>query len=219
MYYEDRLKGAGFSACRWPARAARRDRRRKPTRVRAQPRGAARHARSRRSIRGRPPRLTDRIAASPALLDTLAPLVGPAAARAEGGLIRTNLATRPFYNERLVHAGSRARALLVVALHGLQRRRASSSCSRSGDDARQRRRRRRSARSRAPRGRREAARQRQPAEARPRPRRRAGSQRPDRPADVLVDRPAQPVRDDAARRRADHLRPARRSIARRGNVI
>ena len=49
--------------------------------------------------------LTDRIAAAPALLDTLAPLVGLLLRDRAGGdgVIRTNLSTRPFYNERAVH--------------------------------------------------------------------------------------------------------------------
>ena len=55
--------------------------------------------------------LRDRIAAAPELLDALAPALGVLLARSAlhpvggaGGLVlRTNLSTRPFYNERAVH--------------------------------------------------------------------------------------------------------------------
>ena len=106
MYYEDRLQGAGFGA-RAPAGAA--------------GAGAAQAAdveQIRRSLEerlatpvetvdsARGGGLTDRIAAAPALLDTLAPLVGLLLRGPGGGrMIRTNLSTRPFYNERAVHSG------------------------------------------------------------------------------------------------------------------
>ena len=77
MYYEDRLKGAGFARVILAgARPARRARAGDVDADAPQPRGAAGARRSRRSIRATAAALTDRIAAAPALLDTLAPLVG-----------------------------------------------------------------------------------------------------------------------------------------------
>ncbi len=61
--------------------------------------------------------LTDRITAAPALLDALAPLVGLLLRDRDRrcGVIRTNLSTRPFYNERVVRLWLAVIALVVLA--------------------------------------------------------------------------------------------------------
>ena len=106
MYYEDRLKGAGFARVH-PGRR-RGGRRAAAERHRASCAAASRSGCS-TPVETVDPRtaaaLTDRIVAAPALLDALAPLVGLLLRdRARGaGVIRTNLSTRPFYNERVVH--------------------------------------------------------------------------------------------------------------------
>ena len=77
--------------------------------------------------------LTDRITRGPALLDALAPLVGLLLRDATGGgVIRTNLSTRPFYNERArprLAAGARGRGRRRG--HAVQRARGSLRYSRS----------------------------------------------------------------------------------------
>ena len=73
--------------------------------------------------------LRDRIVAAPELLDVLAPAVGvllrdawrggrpgPGPHGAGGLVLRTNLSTRPFYNERAVHVLLALAALIVVVL-------------------------------------------------------------------------------------------------------
>ena len=59
--------------------------------------------------------LTDRISASPALLDTLAPAVGLLLRERTAVMLRTNLSTRPFYNERAVPLALAVVAVLVLA--------------------------------------------------------------------------------------------------------
>ncbi len=77
MYYEDRLNGAGFvarAACRRRGGRSRAGAARSIRSGAASRSGCAR--RSTPSIRAPAATLTDRITAAPALLDTLAPLVG-----------------------------------------------------------------------------------------------------------------------------------------------
>ena len=113
MYHEDRLGGGGFS---------------RVVLAGASWRGAEQAERLRRGLEERiggrvelarlpgAAAMRDRISASPELLDALAAPVGvllrerPAAvSRAGGVMLRTNLSTRPFYNERAVHLALGAR--------------------------------------------------------------------------------------------------------------
>ena len=123
MYYEDRLKGGGFT--RVILRGAARPARQAATSsscAAASRSGCGR--RSRPSIRATAAALTDRIGAAPALLDTLTPLVGLLLRDARRrGVIRTNLSTRPFYNERAV----RVVAAVLARRRRSRRRRSTSS--------------------------------------------------------------------------------------------
>ena len=104
MYYEDRLKGAGFArvllAGRRAAGRRRSVRRDLEERLRMSVEAVDPRERRRRCRIG---------LALAELLDVLAPLVG-ILLREEGGvggaMLRTNLSTRPFYNDRAVRAGS-----------------------------------------------------------------------------------------------------------------
>ena len=60
--------------------------------------------------------LRDRIAAAPELLDSLAPVDRRHPARAGRVMLRTNLATRPFYNERAIHLLVALAAAIVLAV-------------------------------------------------------------------------------------------------------
>ena len=125
-------------------------------------------------------------------------------------MIRTNLSTRPFYNERArPPLAARARAWWCSP----RRSSTSRACSATRAATRSWRRRPRSDEARAAELREEAARLR--ASVDPRQvdfavRRRAAGQRSDRSPHLLVDRALQPLRDDAARRRAHHLGAAAR---------
>ena len=121
MYYEDRLSGAGFGSRHavrgfdgW--RRANAGRRRPP----AQPGRAPRdHGQSRRSTDGGSAHRSHRwIAVSSGCAGSAR---GNARARSGGGVIRTNLATRPFYNERLVNLWLLLLAAIVGRRDRLQR--------------------------------------------------------------------------------------------------
>ena len=169
--------------------------------------------RSRPSIRATAAALTDRIAAAPALLDTLAPLVGLLLRDRARGARRDPhqpLDAAVLQRARGPPLAARAAPLVVAAatLFNVSRvARATRAATRelatqaSRDEARAADLRRQAARLRA---------QRRSAADRLRRRRRAPGQRPDRSPDVLVDRAVQPLRDDAARRRADRVGAAAR---------
>ena len=115
MYYEDRLRGGGFSA-RVPDRRRRR-----------RPHHAADIEQLRRSLQERlttPVETVDpRTAATPHRPDRGRAGAArhadtarrPVAARAGRRMIRTNLSTRPFYNERIVHIWLLAFLVVVIA--------------------------------------------------------------------------------------------------------
>ena len=118
MYYEDRLKGRGFRRVMLAGAGAGQTGEAGELRRSLEERLAT-------SVHPVDPRaaaaLTDRIEAAPALLDRLAPLVGPVASPPRGRrVIRTNLSTRPFYNERIVHLWLLAIALIVFARDRVQ---------------------------------------------------------------------------------------------------
>ena len=215
MYYEDRLERAGFSRVVLagggsPASARRPGRRLPAPRARAAARHQSRRRRSaeRRDLDGshyRQQRAAGRARAARR----------PAGARAGGlTMLRTNLSTRPFYNERGVHGVLGVTALIVVALTIfnltqivlLTRRQSSLSSQAAAAETR-------AARAARARGADTAGRRRQAA--RSHLRRRARSERHHRPAAVLVDRSAEPPRDHAARQRAHHVAAAERRARRR----
>ena len=91
----------------------RRARRRVVARRRRRPNGCGASSKrasargSRRSISAAPWRSAIALRAAPELLDSLAPAIGVHPAGAGRVMLRTNLATRPFYNERAVHCRHR----------------------------------------------------------------------------------------------------------------
>ena len=125
-------------------------------------------------------------------------------------MIRTNLSTRPFYNERAVRVWLAAVAVLVVLAATLFNVVAGRCATRDSDtelatQASQRRGARRRPAAAAPR---DCAPASIPRRSSSRLDGRAPGQRSDRSPHVLLDRAVQPLRSDAARRRADHRGPA-----------
>ena len=223
MYYEDRLQGGGFarvvlSGAAAAMRAADAD----VDGAAPQPRGAAGRSRSNVDPRSAAA-LTDRITASPALLDTLAPLVG---------LLLGGEAARHDPHQPLdASVLQRARGLAVApacsspsssprtVFNATRVLRYSHSDTELGTSASQD-----EARAAELRGGRVEARAIGGRQAdRARVARGAPGKRPHRPPHVLVDRAVQHLREDAARRRAHHGRSAearsRRSSASTISVV
>ncbi len=211
MYYEDRLKGGGLLA-RHPGRrgrgrfaAVRRDRRAAP-----QPAGASDHAgRARRSAhRGGAHRPHHRGAGAARHADAAG---RPAAARSRrgAGVIRTNLSTRPFYNERSRPPLARGDRAGGARGHRVQRLPGAALLAQRHPPGDAGLARRSTGRRSAPQAARLRA-QRRPEAGGLRRRRRPTGQRADRSAHLLVDRALQPLRDHAARRGAHRVGAAAR---------
>ena len=112
MYYEDRLQGAGFARVMLSGVST--------GSGDVGEIGSSLQLRLGTAVATVDPRaaatLADRITAAPALLDALAPLVGLLVRGSGGGrVIRTNLSTRPFYNESAVRLWLTILAILAVA--------------------------------------------------------------------------------------------------------
>ena len=211
MYHEDRLGGGGFArvvlagaSLRGPDEAERL-RRQLEERI-----GIAGRSRSTSA----PAPMRDRIAPSPELLDMLAPAVGvllrdrvarrmPRPRRSRWRSAAHQLSTRPFYNERAVHAAARAAPRscwssltvfnVIRIVHAVAA--ATPSCRRWSTATAP------EARAADARGARASARASTRTSCAVVGRAARGGQRADRSADVLLDGVLQPDRGDAAARR------------------